>query len=137
MQSTVLHPRPSHLVFHSADQVRLIAPYLSISDLITASALCRSSHALFDTDVAWHDRLKAAERIQHVADENVLPAHCELSAAQLAAQPLPPLSVAAALCLQAWKEVAKQHRHYEPVPSHPLVSPLSSTYRSLTTTMAE
>ena len=94
---------PSHSVFLSADHVRLIAAYLAINDLLTASTLCRSLHTLFDSDAVWQSRLKAAEAQQRVDVDVAGPADAILSLAQLAALPaLPSLSEVASLLLQSY-----------------------------------
>ena len=105
MQQSHVRPTPSHAVLHSADHVRLIAAYLSITDLLVASALCRASHAVFDSDAVWHGRLSAVECVQRVGADVPVPASILLSLTQLAAlPPLPSLTEAAALCLQAYGE---------------------------------
>ena len=43
--------RPSHVVLHSSDLVRLLSSFMAVDELMHASALCRASHALFDGEV--------------------------------------------------------------------------------------
>lgn len=98
-------------VFHSVDHVRLIAAYLPLNDLLTASALCQSLHILFDSEAVWQDRLRQAEAIQHVHADVAVPADAVLSAAQLAAlPPLPSLSEVASLCSQSYLAAQAQRQ---------------------------
>ena len=108
MQPPVILPRPSHAVFHSADHVRLIAAYMQVNDLIQASALCRASHALFDSDVLWQDHLLRAGHVRlALADLSPLASVGPLAAQSTALFPLPSLSEAAALCLQTFIDRAE------------------------------
>ena len=93
-------------VFHSADHVGLVATCMSFNDLMAASSLCRSLHAVFDSEAVWQSRLRHAERIQHVETDIVGPAHDVLSATQLAA--LPPLPSLAEVSSQCVRELVEE-----------------------------
>ena len=99
----------------SPDIVYACASYLSVSELLQASALSRCLHALFDSEAVWRARLRQAEAEQYARfDEPELDC-AVLTSAQLAAlPPLPPLSAAAALCLQAFVQSEEQRRQGEP-----------------------
>jgi len=106
-----------HAVLHSSDHIRLIANYLCIDELMAASALCRTLHALFDGDAVWQGRLREAEAVQYADDTAAAPAADVLSAAQQAAlPPLPSLSEAAALCSQSYYEAEQQRFFANPLP---------------------
>ena len=59
-------------VFNTADHISVLATYLSVPELLTASELSRSLHAPFDSDAAWRDKVQAitpsATAAGHVGD---------------------------------------------------------------------
>ena len=97
------HTPAINSALQSADHAHLIASYLRVNDLLTASTLSRSLHAVFDSDAVWRDRLKQAERLtQRVDTDTPVPASDVLSPTQLATlPPLPSLTEAAELCVKS------------------------------------
>ena len=57
-------PAVAHLLSLSEDVLAHSSGFLSINDLLLCSALCRSLHALFDSDRVWRPRLLHAEAVQ-------------------------------------------------------------------------
>ena len=74
-----------------------------MNELITASALSRSTHSVFDDDAVWKGRLEEAERIQRAqrmdTAHSVLPIASLSLPALLAEPPLPSKAEVAALCM--------------------------------------
>ena len=120
-------------MFHSADHVHLISAYLHVDELMQASELCRASHAQFDSDAVWLDRLRWAEHIQRMreSDMSPMPADAEslLSPAQLVVlPPLLSLEEVAVLCEAAIeKEVPKERRGWCSCLSAPVRRPMIVT----------
>jgi len=101
----VAPPASLQTVLQSPTSASLIAAFLSVADLLIASALSRSLHAVFDSDEVWQDRLRVVEAIRRVEDGYVVPPSALLSPAQLAAlPPLPSLPEVASLCLQSFEK---------------------------------
>ena len=69
------------LALSSCDHIRLIAAYLKVEELITASALSHPLHRMFDSNAAWQGRLEKA--LNQADDEAPAPAANALSPAQL------------------------------------------------------
>ena len=118
---------PSHAILHSADFVRLIAAYVPVNDLLTASTLSRALHVLFDSEAAWQGKLRWAEAVQHIRSN--APVTRQLSSAVLhSIPPLSwPLSELAELCLQALIESDKRRPAADPLRPYRLHPRLTQT----------
>ena len=97
-------PAPSLLrdaIFYSSHHVALVAAFLSVDELITASALSASFHAIVDGEAVWREWVKA---LQASPKSEWLPtrSHLRLARAEMdALPPLPSRVEVAALCVKA------------------------------------
>ena len=57
---TAVQPLSIHTVLQSADHASLVASFLALSDLLSATELSSELHSVFDGDAVWQSRLNEA-----------------------------------------------------------------------------
>ena len=103
----------SQIMIQLVAQARFVAAYLSVSELIVASALCRSLHTAFDSEAVWQGRLEEAKATQDTSDSYSVPTGSVLTPSQLETlPPLPSLADAATLCLRTFFYPGSYNRCY-------------------------